>query len=99
MVQAHGKKLAAGPVPREEAPAKLSPELLRALVLNDVCWAFLSKAPRQHQLYLHLLGWGRVLWTQPAAHLSSSDFYAAFTHIPRAHCQPALLLPASLSVS
>lgn len=41
MVQAHGKQmLAAGPRPREEAPAKLSPGLLRILVLNDVCWAY-----------------------------------------------------------
>lgn len=41
MVQAHGKQmLAAGPGPREEAPAKLSPGLLRILVLNDVCWAY-----------------------------------------------------------
>lgn len=31
---------AAGPVPREETPAKLSPGLLRALVLTDVCWAY-----------------------------------------------------------
>lgn len=112
MVQAHGKQmLAAGPGPREEAPAKLSPGLLRIVVLNDVCWAYknlpqldailalAAPSPPEQQLYTQLLGWRRALWTQSAAHLSSSDFYAALIHTPRANFRPPLLLPTSPRVS